>query len=117
MLNGTYQSSSDKERSAADIEADAQKIKEVRAVMQDAKIQLGGSGERTGTFALYPSLNPRFDVPGVQPIVKSADSVPNFPQMYDDALLRVKLSQNLDEDPLYAFPGGGGLNPIPIVSI
>ena len=113
MLNGTYQSSSDKERSAADIEADAQKIKEVRAVMQDAKIQLGGSGERTGTFALYPSLNPRFDVPGVQPIVKSADSVPNFPQMYDDALLRVKLSQNLDEDPLYAFPGGGGAEPDP----
>ncbi len=108
MLNGTYSVTADKERSAADIEADLQMIKDVRAVMEDAKIRLGGSGARTGTFALYPSLNPRFDVPGIQPAVKPVDDAPDFPQLFDGSSLRVKLSQNLDEDPLRAFPGGGG---------
>ena len=55
-----------------------------------------GGGTRKGTFALNPSINPRFDVPGTQPVTDAS----KFPKLYSGNFLAVKISRNLDDVPL-----------------
>lgn len=70
MMRGTYSSQTESgiTRSAAEIEADKKKMAAVQAALQ--KAQLGGNDKRQGTFALNPSLNPRFDLAGEVPAAK-----------------------------------------------
>ena len=56
----------------------------------------GGGETRKGTFALNPSINPRFDVPGTQPVTDAS----KFPKLYSGNFLAVKISRNLDDVPL-----------------
>lgn len=59
-----------------------------------------GAGQRVGTFALNPALNPHFEIAGKSPIPKPVSGEPDFPDYYVNTSFRVKLSQNLDEVPL-----------------
>ena len=77
---------------------DIQTIKdEFNAV--DKKIG-GGDGQRVGTFALNPSMNPCFEIHGSDPSKEvSGLPDPNFPDLYSGTILSVKLSRNLDGVP------------------
>ena len=91
MLYGSYTGKTGQTRAAA--EADAEKV---RKILYDNTIRLGVGGTRKGTFALNPSINPRFDVPGTQPVTDAS----KFPKLYSGNFLAVKISRNLDDVPL-----------------
>lgn len=100
MMRGTYRSQSESgtTRSAAEIEADKNKMAAVQAALK--KAQLGGDAERKGTFGLNPSLNPRFDIAGEVPIARPESGEPKFSRLYSGSTLTVKVSCNLDGIPL-----------------
>ena len=62
--------------------------------------QLGG--EKQGSFALNPSLNPRFAIAGEEPVARpeNASEVPTFSRLYSGSMMKVRLNRNLDEVPL-----------------
>jgi len=95
MLHGT---SSDSGRSAVDQQTAEAVRKELAAN------KLGGDGEnaRKGTFALNPSLNPRFAIVGESPVAKAeiVKGTKRFSPFYSGNALKVKMSRNLDETPL-----------------
>lgn len=90
MLYGSYTGKTGQTRAAAEVDAE-----KVRKILYDNTIRLGG-GTRKGTFALNPSINPRFDVPGTQPVTDAS----KFPKLYSGNFLAVKISRNLDDVPL-----------------
>jgi len=96
MLCGTYKG--EPSRSADEIKTETNTI---LSILNDDSIKLGG-GQRTGTFALDPSINPRFDMPGTDPVVKPETGRPPFSKLYSGNLLTLKLSRNLDDVPLEA---------------
>ena len=100
MMRGTYRSLTEAgtTRSAAQIEADKNKMAAVQAALK--KVQLGGDAERKGTFALNPSINPQFDIAGEKPVAKPKSGEPEFSRLYSDSTLTVKVSCNLDGIPL-----------------
>ena len=96
MLRGTYNSELGWMRSvaASDLPQD------VKKALQD--YQLGGGGAKTGTFALNPSLNPRFAIAGEEatPRPSNPSATPSFSPLYSGSSLKVKISRNLDGVPL-----------------
>ena len=76
-------------------DADAAVIKDELAKPQN---RIGGEGERTGVFALNPSVNPTFEIPGATPSKEvSGNPNPDFQRLYAGSSLRVRLSRNLDD--------------------
>ena len=72
------------------------------ALLQDPAKKLGGNGIRNGTFALNPSINPKYSVEGFSPrkLNSEPDSVIDADKLYNGSIINVKLSTNFDEDPL-----------------
>ena len=72
------------------------------AFLQAPEHKLGGT--RNGTFALNPSINPKYGIEGFSPkkINTEPGSTIDADSLYNGSLINVKLSTNFDEDPLNA---------------
>lgn len=85
---------------------------EIKTEFANKKIG-GGAGQPVGTFALNPSLNPRFEIVGRTPSKNASGTLtPSFSNFFASSLLQVRLSRNLDDVPLNEVkPAGAPADP------
>ena len=73
--------------------------------LQKPEIKIGIGGSRNGTFALNPSINPKYGIEGFSPhqidVNSTAPITPGeYDEIYAGSKINIKLSTNFDEDPL-----------------
>ena len=73
--------------------------------LQKPEIKIGSGGSRNGTFALNPSINPKYGIEGFSPHQIDVNATApiasgEYDEIYVGSKINIKLSTNFDEDPL-----------------
>ena len=101
MLAGTYTDKTDAGRSAGSVEK-PEDVQGILNFLQNPNHSMGGSGDKAGKqgfFGLNPAKNPTFSIDGFKPM-RSATPDADYPKVYPDGIISIKLVRNRDKTPL-----------------